>query len=434
MSDIRSDIKRFIDEYNKENEEGNIRHDLKDTFDQIKGDLETIHDAIRNHDDALGKDTDQMKELVHILNEEVKELVHTLNEELNKYLTVSKKLRGLSKSCQNYPLPDFVSNFLVRTKGKLEKIMPSLKETRVKVEKHLMANISFTKDVHWTTGDVDETKIYGWEDDVKKITKSLIKENEKGLNVVGIVGMFGTGKTALAQKVFVSEEVMDHFPLRLWVWVSEKCDREELLLRMLDNLGVEEDHIEEMLQIDSKLEKVGVLLFLVHLELMRKRYLMVFDDVVTVEEPWHCELDKEPPEDKEWTGRLAYGLPKGDGSAIIITSRKEDDARKMVGAGDIYTPKPLLGEDGWTLFKSSYEQVAGKPLNDENLEKLRKEITRKCDGLPIALKAAGEKMGALQKEKDDLQAQKPKDDLQAQKLKEEEAIRAETSGQPNAQG
>lgn len=413
---LQSDMEKFIGVYKEENEKDNIRHDLKDTFDQIKGDLETIHNAIRSNRYSLGEDTDRMKDSVRILN-----------EELNKYLTVSKKIKGLSTSCQNYPLPDFVLNFLVRTKGKLEKIMPSLKETRAKVEKHLMAAISFTKDVHWTTGDVDETKIYGWEDDVKKITESLIKENEKGLNVVGIVGMFGTGKTALAQKVFVSEEVMDHFPLRLWVWVSEKCDREELLLRMLDNLGVEEDHIEEMLQIDSKLEKVGVLLFLVHLELMRKRYLMVFDDVVTVEEPWHCELDKEYPEDKEWTGRLAYGLPKGDGSAIIITSRKEDNARKMVGAGDIYTPKPLLGEDGWTLFKSSYEQVAGKSLNDENLEKLRKEITRKCDGLPIALKAAGEKMAKAA-------SQKEKDDLQAQKLKEEEAIRAETSGQPNAQG
>ncbi|RWR88100.1 putative disease resistance protein [Cinnamomum micranthum f. kanehirae] len=410
---VRSQMKTFIDNYNMENEQDNVRYPLKDMFEQIKSDIDTIHDAITRHQYNLEGDTNSMRESVR-----------NLNELLDKCLKISKKQRGGSKNCPNCSPADFM--FLAKTaRDKLQKIMPGLKETRAKVEKHMMENINISKDVQWTTGDVDESKIYGWDDQAKKIIESLVKENKEGLNVVGIVGMFGTGKTTLAQKVFVSDEVLDHFPLRLWVWVSEKCDREELLRRVLDNLGVEEDHIEEMLKIDPKLEKVGVLLFLVHLELLRKRYLIVFDDVVKVEEPWHCELDKEPPEDKEWTHRLAYGLPKGDGSAIIITSRKEDDARKMVGAGDIFTPEPLLNEDGWTLFKSSFEEVTGKPLDDKNLENLWREITRKCYGLPIALKAAG-------KSKAEAMMQKEKDEVQAQKQREEEAIKAESSGQSDA--
>lgn len=251
-----------------------------------------------------------------------------------------------------------------------------------------------------TSAAVDVKKIYGWEDQVKEITEILTKENKEGLNVVGIVGMFSTGKTALAQKIFASERVMKHFAVKLWVWVSPNCKRETLILRMLDNLGVDEDHIQNMLNINTKLDQVGVLLFLLYLQLRKKRYLIVFDDIANVKD-WHCELEKRPPDDarQEWSDRLAYGLPKGEGSAIIITGRRELDIRKMVGNGRIHTPKRLLEEPGWELFKSSFEEEAKKPL-DTTLGLLKNEILRKCYGLPKALKVAGKGMAHVEIEND----------------------------------
>ncbi|KAJ8628444.1 hypothetical protein MRB53_021751 [Persea americana] len=247
-----------------------------------------------------------------------------------------------------------------------------------------------------TSAVVDAKKIYGWDDQVKEITEILTKENKGGLNVVGIVGMFGTGKTALAQKIFASERVMKHFAVKLWVWVSPNCKKETLILRMLDNLGVDEEHIQNMLNISPTLDNVGVLLFLLYLQLRRKRHVIVFDDIANVKD-WHCELEKRPPDvaDQEWSDRLAYGLPKGEGSAIIVTGRTELDIRKMVGNGGIRTPKPLLEEPAWELFKSSYEEAATKPLSDKTLELFKNEIVRKCYGLPEAFKAAGRGMGRM---------------------------------------
>ncbi|XP_058073138.1 uncharacterized protein LOC131221858 isoform X2 [Magnolia sinica] len=314
---------------------------------------------------------------------------------------LSKKRKERGKICMNLYSPHELCT-LSKFNEKLQKIKQYLHGIRSNIPPGLEDSIrggapdTKEKRLQWTSSAIDETKIYGWDKDVEEINKELIKEGTD-LNKVGIVGMFGSGKSTLAQKIFVSEDVLDTFPLRLWVWVSPQCTKEELVRRMLDNLGVEEEEIEKTLEIDPTKNKIGVLLFILYLQLLDKRYLIVFDDVWNLD-GWYCNLQDEPPEDKEWD-HLAHGLPKGNGSAIIITSRKEDDARKMVGKGKIYTPKPLIGDDGWTLFKSAFEEEVNtlpaedaKTLTLESLKDLKQEITIKCGGLPLALITAGKEM------------------------------------------
>ncbi|XXG70391.1 hypothetical protein AAC387_Pa06g3163 [Persea americana] len=391
---VQSEIKTFIRNYNEEIGRENTTFPLRDLFDQIKGELEFIQDIIASDPDYLRLETDWMRETMNYLN-----------KLLNKCQRVSEKHRSNKKICLSSCSSLAELLLVVKSKEKLQVIIRRIKEVLFLVDYNLLlrSNISYRKNTERTFGDVDEPHIFGWEQEAEEIImKSLIKENNEGLNVVGIVGMFGTGKTALARKIFVSEQVIDHFQLRLWVWVSENCDEERLLRRVLYNLGIEDDHIDEMLNIDRNLGRIGVLLFLIHMELSSRRYLIVFDDVVHIKEHWHSELDMGPPQDKkqEWSGRLAYGLPKGGGSAIIITSRKEHEILKMVGTGDIYTPQPLLGEDGWALFKISFEQAFKMPVSYTKLDNLRKQVTNKCHGLPIALKVAGKEMAAAYHEQE----------------------------------
>lgn len=245
----------------------------------------------------------------------------------------------------------------------------------------------------WTTSFIDETRIIGWDDDVKKIVEPLIEC--KTFSAIAIVGMYGSGKTALAQKIYTHEKVKDNFPLRLWVCVSPSCTPEELIYRMLDNLGREQEDVQKII---GGQPKIGELLYLLYLELLGKKYLIMFDDVWDTDD-WHRDLTSEPPEDGVWDARLAYGLPKGNGSAVIATCRREDDARIMVETGHIYRPKQLNEDDGWTLFMRAYNETEGThdDIDVEKWSKMKKAIVDKCGGHPLALIAAGQRLAREKK-------------------------------------
>uniref|UniRef100_A0A1D1ZAW2 Disease resistance RPP13-like protein 4 n=1 Tax=Anthurium amnicola TaxID=1678845 RepID=A0A1D1ZAW2_9ARAE len=263
----------------------------------------------------------------------------------------------------------------------------------------------------WTSSYIELEKIYGMDQQAKDVVDHL--EKTTSFSAVGIVGLLGSGKTALAQKVFMDERVMDKFALRLWVCISpDHCQPEEVVKRMLDNLGVGLDEVEGVLTEHcgpGKLERVGVLLFILYNVLVDNSYLIVFDDVRSDLEPpkekWYHNLALQPPMDREWTDRLAYGLPKDDlggGSAVVVTSRSEDVGRAMVGSGGmVHRMRPLqdeLLEDGWTVFEKAFREEAGEEVQmDAEWEEMKRLIVEKCNGLPLALKVAGQKLASKKK-------------------------------------
>ncbi|XP_077242124.1 putative disease resistance protein At5g45490 [Tasmannia lanceolata] len=377
--DTLSPVDEFISTLNEEKE-----RDTKFPFESM---FMKINDGLSGLRDPISGDFPTE------LTDPLEKSIVDLNKLLNECLTMSKKQRERKTVRENCYSPFFICS----TKEKLKKILKKIKEIEKNPPKKPedKAGRKAASAMEWTTSYVDESTVFGWDDVVEDIKKELLKEKVK-LNLVGIVGIFGSGKTTLAQKVFATEEVMDNFELRLWVWVSPKCRRVELLRRILENIGLEHEYVESILKIDPNKEVLGVLLFLLHVHLMDKKYLIVFDDIRNVGQ-WHCELQKDPPKNptEDWCARLAYGLPKGNGSAIIVTTTKVEDARKIVGnEGLVVTPKPLKGEHGWAygwaLFKSAYEEGGSKVPPD--LEAMKELITEKCDGLPLALKTAGQEM------------------------------------------
>ncbi|KAL5730709.1 hypothetical protein ACHQM5_003504 [Ranunculus cassubicifolius] len=326
--------------------------------------------------------------------DDVRESVYELEELLSQCQALSRKrIENKQRRLPCYTPSEFF--FLNKTRIKLRKIkkkLQALQNPPGATEHH--EKESRTEEPHsvseyqWSYGAVDVSNIYGWEKDVEAINELLLKNDQKGLNMVGIVGNFGTGKTTLAHKIFMSEKVMDEFCLRLWVCVSPDCTREELVRRMLDGLGVEDEIVEKAINMKGDRNELGVLLFLLHLQLLDKRYLIVFDDISELKgdmNDWHIDLNATPSENEEWTNRLGYGLPKGEGSAVIVTSRVYETARKMVGRKNIRHPSRMSEANGWLLFKTSFEEANGHKTFNEKLELLKKEIITKCDGLPLAL-------------------------------------------------
>ncbi|KAL8239351.1 hypothetical protein R6Q59_015918 [Mikania micrantha] len=108
--------------------------------------------------------------------------------------------------------------------------------------------------------------------------------------------------------------------------------------------------------------------------LRKKRYVIILDDV------WNILL---------WS-RIRNAFPEnGIGSRVIFTTRN-DNIAKSVGPGKhILHLDPLGEDDSWALFcKKAFWNDSGHCCPVE-LEELAKVITRKCEGLPLAIVAIG---------------------------------------------
>ncbi|XP_059440484.1 probable disease resistance protein At5g45490 [Corylus avellana] len=142
---------------------------------------------------------------------------------------------------------------------------------------------------------------------------------------------------------------------------------------MLERLGVEEEIINNY-KVDQE-HNLKELLYAFHLQLQGKRYLIVFDDARVSST---C--------DGKWDA-LAYGLPKGCGGAVIVTSRNEEIAKKMVGReGILHLVLPLSEpESCWSIFKEAAEQ----DFIPSDAEIQKREIFKRCAGLPLTAKMMG---------------------------------------------
>jgi hypothetical protein len=162
-----------------------------------------------------------------------------------------------------------------------------------------------------------------------------------------------------------------------------------------------------------------VLLYILHMALSKTSYLIVFDDIRAYgDDGWYSNLTLAPPPDGEWGERLGYGLPKGKKhrGAVLVTCRKEDDARSMVRTGRVVRPPRLHLDDAWRLFRREYDQAKDAAAAKERkkdgdgdgdgegdgdmllkeLEEMKAEIVNKCLGLPVAIAEAAKGFALLQ--------------------------------------
>ncbi|XP_060961075.1 putative disease resistance protein At3g14460 [Cannabis sativa] len=215
----------------------------------------------------------------------------------------------------------------------------------------------------------DEPELYGRKTDEDALMKLLMSDEDSSekICVIPIVGMGGIGKTTLAQTLFNDERVKKKFESRAWVYVSDKFDSTAVTKNLLQELAPSDagnDMTLNLLQVNLSNKLMG------------KKFLIVLDDV------WEDDY-------AQWTEVMKPFNGGAKGSKIIVTTRNGKVA-DIIQTTDTHQLRELSEDECWALFvKHASSGNSRKFTENPNLERIGREISKKCNGLPLAAKVLG---------------------------------------------
>ncbi|KAK9268375.1 hypothetical protein L1049_000124 [Liquidambar formosana] len=213
-------------------------------------------------------------------------------------------------------------------------------------------------------------EIHGFNQQVKNLVDMLLKPKP-----VGIVGMGGSGKTALAQLALNGVLSEKKFQMGYWVSLSEPLEQPKGTGKETKMLVkcVEEDS-NKFLWVNRQEWTIGEL----------------FDKVLTSGGNCLIVLDGAKPEHISYLNEEIW-LRLLSQNGVIVTTRLREVAETMVGKGNLYHMQFISDPDKiWWIFKDTVEEIGMIDLDDSTLLNMKDEIVERCFGLPLAAKTLAE--------------------------------------------
>ncbi|XP_037475110.1 putative disease resistance protein RGA3 [Triticum dicoccoides] len=270
-------------------------------------------------------------------------------------------------------MPKFEFNrvdFSRKMKGIIEKLQLVRKDVNGLLQScdpRSVSNIAQGRPI--TKGRIDEPKLYGRDRVMDSIIKDITKGQycDKGITVLPVVGSGGMGKTTLIQHIYRNQQVLNHFPVMIWICVSFSFN----LDKVLEQIKTCTPAVEK--------EKIGSTTEdLIEQRLKSKRFLLVLDDI------WRINNGDD------WL-KLLSTLNKSEekGSMILVTTRFEAIAQMVETPCQSINLNGLESGEFRKLFLAFVFGDEQYPRDKQFLLETGDKIMKKLKGSPLAAKTVG---------------------------------------------
>ncbi|XP_020967430.1 uncharacterized protein LOC110266765 [Arachis ipaensis] len=347
---FEEDMERIVDEF----------HNLLDTKSKWKFDF-SDSDAMESELPFQNADDDEITSTVNSIRikldesgskqEPMNSLYHQL-EEMNKELRGRREETAVRKACLEHlksisqEVDHSVSNFL-KEKMNNPELQQILKATDLlqKIVKNC-----YTK--RQNSPSIPATK------NVARELVSKLTTSSGNLLTLSIVGMKGVGKTTLAKEIFYNKDVINHFPIRVWVADGAASKVKVLLMKQ-----------------DGTIDHQALSITEVRDHLKGKRGLIVLDNITKKD-----DFDQYKKELISETGMT-------NGSRILLTTPSNNIASYADTCGGPHQIRLMTKDESWALFQKVTMTV--KPKENSQEEKLAKKVVGRCGGLPLLIVSIG---------------------------------------------
>nr|GMD74428.1 probable disease resistance RPP8-like protein 2 [Ipomoea batatas]GME18563.1 probable disease resistance RPP8-like protein 2 [Ipomoea batatas] len=194
---------------------------------------------------------------------------------------------------------------------------------------------------------------------------SFVTEESKERPFSVVYGPEGLGKTTVVQNVYNKPEVRHQFTGCAWITVTHHLQHKTPWKDILSQIHyrIKDDDTDRVL-----LQKLHSAFQDVH-----NKYLIVLDGICSME-GW-----------EDFLKRMAADKML---SKVVITTRNIEATKRIIGEekGHFLQMRPLTEDQSWQFLKT---QLLSHP---SDFESTLKEICKKCEGVPLALKLLGNLM------------------------------------------